>query len=344
MSRLAHYRELLAAEPQFASGSCVTWAVPAEPDAALARMARAVAPGETAAYATAVEQAAALTPFTKLVLVDSTGGWAMLVEPFGHQGNRPEVLRAASSGGRAICVWWDAGGHCQISYAQDGRLLARFDPASPAHRQGESPHVLDRHLTAGEKAPVPAIALAVAEAVTGVRLDGAWLAAARRVVFLTPLPSELIPEGHADHPALAALELREILDDPRVEHLPRLTFLGADLVTRHTGLEKEPLVAEAVATLRRARLPRAGLADGLAGLADRYAARRDDQRTPPDVSRRLFYQRNAIRAVAAALHPDPAEAARQVCWLAGYAVGEDFGDQLLLVVLSRLVDRAAGWR
>ncbi|WP_305783921.1 hypothetical protein [Symbioplanes lichenis] len=47
-----------------------------------------------------------------------------------------------------------------------------------------------------------------------------------------------------------------------------------------------------------------------------------------------------MEAVAAALGPDPAEAAWHACYRAASAIGGNFDDQLRLEVLRRLVESA----
>ncbi|WP_306215569.1 hypothetical protein [Actinoplanes sp. RD1] len=90
--------------------------------------------------------------------------------------------------------------------------------------------------------------------------------------------------------------------------------------------------------------PGAGGVDGLrtrlSELAAGYAAVRDDPASAPEDLRAAFYRFHAVRAVAAALGPDPAEAAWQACYRAASAIGGDFDDQLRLEVLRRLVERA----
>ncbi len=110
----------------------------------------------------------------------------------------------------------------------------------------------------------------------------------------------------------------------------------------HAGNDTELLVAEVL----QGEPVRTELAAELAAEITTYAARRRAAEASGDDvdAERWFYRWHALRAVAASLDPDPAKAAWNVCWLGGNAVGGNFGDQLRLVVLSRLVDRATGAR
>jgi hypothetical protein len=189
-----------------------------------------------------------------------------------------------------------------------------------------------------------AAVLTVAEQITGVRLDGEWLRSRHPAVMISPLPTDVIPDGYHDHPAIADPALRAIIDDPRLEALPQLASLAADLVARHTGLGDEPLVAETLTSLRERRPPRAGLSRDLAALADEYARRRNAVAAQREQALPLLHRWHALRALAGALDPDPRKAAWEVCWRGGDAVGGNFDDQLRLAVLTRLVDRASGAR
>ncbi|MEV4706107.1 DUF6461 domain-containing protein [Actinoplanes sp. NPDC049316] len=57
-----------------------------------------------------------------------TGAAVLVVEENGFRGTRPEVLVAASSGGRAASMFWNVNALTQLSLAERGRLLAAFEP------------------------------------------------------------------------------------------------------------------------------------------------------------------------------------------------------------------------
>jgi Family of unknown function (DUF6461) len=147
--------------------------------------------------------------YPQLVLVTRAGGWAVAVEDNGWEGSRPEVLRALSDGTRAVSVYRNVNAFGQFSHAADGELLVQFEPLFPRRRWGTRPDLLLPQMRAVGLDPdrdeppyedIDTAALALAERVTGVRLD----------------PSML--EG----PLLAA-EVAPLLDDP-----PASFFLDAE--------------------------------------------------------------------------------------------------------------------
>jgi hypothetical protein len=105
-------------------------------------------------------------------------------------------------------------------------------------------------------------------------------------------------------------------------------------------------VTEALGTLRGTSPVRPALPEDLRTLAEDYERRLRVTPKPRDIgetasaAERLHSQMHAVRAIAGALDPDPARAAWNVCWTAGYAVGRNFDDQLRLVVLNRCRERA----
>lgn len=164
------------------------------------------------------------------------------------------------------------------------------------------------------------------------------------------MADDVVPDGQRDHPALADPAMRAVIDDPDPgpASLPRITLLAAELVARHTGVVDQPAVAEALDTLRSGTATRPALAGELGALADEYrqgwraAPQPVEIGDTPTAAELLHHRMNAVKAIAGALDPDPAKAAWNVCWTAGYAVGRDFGDQLRLAVLDRCRQRAAG--
>lgn len=344
MESLAHHRALLGSSPQLAVACCLTYAEGVGHAELARRMGGTDAATGQMSYLDAAQEAAAGAP--QFVLADIAGaGWALALEPYGYQGSRAEVLRAVSAGGRAVSVYWNVNARLQLAYARDGQVLARADAQ---HRWGPEAGQLEPHLAGLDLATDgAAAALAAAERITGVRVDTGWLTAEHPSFWITPLPSDLIPAGHEDHPALADAELRAVLTAPGPAALPVITTLAAELVVRHSGLDDEPVAAEVLAALRGGPR-RADLAGDVTALAEEYARRRQTAEAAGAAGSadadRWFYRGHAVRALEGALDPDPAKAAWTVCWLAGNAVGGNFGDQLRLAVLSRLVDRATGAR
>ncbi|MBB5784190.1 DUF6461 domain-containing protein [Nonomuraea jabiensis] len=99
----------------------------------------------------------------------------ILYESNGYQGIRPEVLRRLSDGARVLSLFWNVNGTTRLMYAAYGTIVTALDPMFPGERWGETPHALDAELAVLEAAAGggrwQAAAMAVVEAVTGVRLD-----------------------------------------------------------------------------------------------------------------------------------------------------------------------------
>lgn len=343
MEPLAHNRNLLAEIPELDVACCVTFAQPADADLFVARAGAAATPLEEMSFVDVVREVRPVTS-EQVLLLDVRDGWVVALEPQGYQGSRTEVLRAVSAQGRAMSVYWNVNANARLAYAAHGEVLVSVDLAVPQQRRGREPHVLDQHL-----AELPfatdeqAAALVAAERVCGIRLDEAWLRARHRCVLIEPLRSDLVPAGHHGHPALADAELQAIIHRPGPEHLPLITALAAELLARHAGIDGEPPVAETLDVLRSRAPARPNLADRLTVLVEDYAARRRGA-AGHEQAERLHDQGLALQAIRAALDPNPAKAAWDVCWQAGNVVSGDFGDQLRLAVLSRLIDRVTGAR
>ncbi|MEV8087486.1 DUF6461 domain-containing protein [Streptomyces nigra] len=120
------------------------------------------------------------------------GGWAYALVEGGPAGqDSSDVVGRLSRGTEAVDVWRTVNAHRSLGYAQDGRLVCRFEPGRPHERTGTDP---DR------------------------------LVAAMREAGLLPADGTSPGEGPADvdQPELRALALAESvfrLDLPRAEVL-----------------------------------------------------------------------------------------------------------------------------
>ncbi|MEV4566209.1 DUF6461 domain-containing protein [Nonomuraea sp. NPDC049419] len=97
----------------------------------------------------------------------------VIYEHNGYQGTRSEVLRRLSDGARAVSVFWNVNATGRLMYAAYGTIVTGVDPHRPGEPWGKTPHVLDAELAILETAAHEwrAALMAVAEVVTGVRLD-----------------------------------------------------------------------------------------------------------------------------------------------------------------------------
>jgi hypothetical protein len=120
------------------------------------------------------------------VQVDELDGWTSLIEPFGWAGATPEVLARLSVGGRAVNVYWNVNALMHVGWADDGRIVASFDPllddrlGSREPEEAELPFgVPDRALSA---------AFVLVERLTGIRIEPAWLLDRARPTSEIPVP------------------------------------------------------------------------------------------------------------------------------------------------------------
>ncbi|WP_161790690.1 DUF6461 domain-containing protein [Actinoplanes utahensis] len=66
--------------------------------------------------------------YEQWVTILETGDAILVVEDNGYRGADPEVLQAASAGGRAASMFWNVNALTRLSFAEFGRLLASHEP------------------------------------------------------------------------------------------------------------------------------------------------------------------------------------------------------------------------
>jgi hypothetical protein len=124
----------------------------------------------------------------KVAYLKQVGDAVMMYQPNGYEGARPEVLRLLSDGTRVHNVDWTINGNGSVSYAVYGKRLVGMDKNDPDRRYGEWPDLFDeedlaelrearRQLDAEEDdwPNFDAMAMALVERRTGVRLDLDWV-------------------------------------------------------------------------------------------------------------------------------------------------------------------------
>jgi hypothetical protein len=117
------------------------------------------------------------------VQVGVLDGWAVLVEPNGYVCSQDAVLVRLATAGRAVTVFWNVNLDSRFGYARDGALLRVFDPVLGTSEVG--PPLPEESDTQDEQ-PIAA-ALALAEALTGVRVTERWLLGEARPTVTCPL-------------------------------------------------------------------------------------------------------------------------------------------------------------
>lgn len=121
------------------------------------------------------------------VQVDQLDGWTTLIEPFGWAGATPNVLaRLSAGGGRAVNVYWNVNALMHVGWADDGRIVASFDPLLDDRSGGGEPEEAD--LPFGDPERALRAAFVLAERLTGVRIERAWLLDRVRPTSEIPVP------------------------------------------------------------------------------------------------------------------------------------------------------------
>ena len=124
-----------------------------------------------------------------VVQVGDVDGWTVLVEPNGYAAGTPDTVVRLSRGGIAVSLFWTVNAAMGFVLASDGVLVRRFDPLGyEVDSQGEQlPE--EPGLPFGEPGEhLPRAALMLAERLTGIRLDRAWVTDRPRRTWTTMSP------------------------------------------------------------------------------------------------------------------------------------------------------------
>lgn len=117
------------------------------------------------------------------VQLGSLDGWTVVVEPNGYICSQDAVLADLSAAGRAVMVCWNVNMDSRFGYARDGVLLRVYDPVLGTTEVGAP---LPQEPVGEQDRPIQA-ALALAGALTGVRLTQRWLLDQTRPTATCPL-------------------------------------------------------------------------------------------------------------------------------------------------------------
>ena len=133
------------------------------------------------------------------VQVGQLEGWTVLVEPNGYAAGTSDTVVRLSRGGTAVSLSWTVTGHQGFVLARGGVLVRAFDPLLfDLDPQGE-PLPQEQGLPFGEPGGhLQRAALLLAERLTGVRLDQAWVMDEPRRTWTTTSP--LPPASAATRP------------------------------------------------------------------------------------------------------------------------------------------------
>ncbi|MBO3749495.1 hypothetical protein J5X84_25745 [Streptosporangiaceae bacterium NEAU-GS5] len=330
---VSHYLSLMKSGI-FLDDMCLTWSHGKSPEEVAHLLGGDTATAAPRTVGQAIDDATALDDSDDgvsplVAVVGALGDWVMAVEPYGGQGTRPVVLRALSAGGgRALSVKWNVNLDNQLAYAADGRLLARFDMLrknDPSNVISDAARSHLHDLALWQEAESIESGLAVAEGLSGHRLEKAWFRRRHiRVFITTPLnsylnPNPTIPEEVIGHPALDEPEIAVILAKPVSSKLPAVAAMAARLARTEPSLAEvswNPIVDAAIQALvdRPSTAECQAIRAELLTLADDLSiqGRALQDTSPADplpATAQLNRQSDVVRAIAAAFEPNPLEAA-----------------------------------
>lgn len=122
-----------------------------------------------------------------LVRIKETSGFIVAIENNGWRGKNTGVAeRAAQDGGCFLSVFWNLNANYKLTQAEDGKLLASFDPLTVQHPApvGETyPDWITDVVFTDDN--LHAVLLAIIEQQTGLTFDPTWLT--------DPLPTYRVP-------------------------------------------------------------------------------------------------------------------------------------------------------
>jgi hypothetical protein len=198
--------------------------------------------------------------YPQIILATRSEGWTIAVEDNGWEGARPEVLRALSRGAQAVSVYRNVNALGHFSDAVDGALLVQFELLFPQRRWGSQPDLLLPQMRAVGLDPdwpeppygeVDTAALALAERVTGVRLDPTILDGPLLATEIAPLLDDPSASFFLDG---EDAELAAAIDQATPDALRRAAATAARQAVQHAQLDDDPVVeALAVAEAGQAR-------------------------------------------------------------------------------------------
>ncbi|MGX7827603.1 hypothetical protein ACTG9Q_21200 [Actinokineospora sp. 24-640] len=124
--------------------------------------------------------------YCRVQLVEACGA-TVAIEPNGWTGAVPEIARRASRGGTFFSVFWSMSGARQIVEAEDGKVVAYFNPFLVGEPGGAGDVVPDWVAEVEFDIERPnASSFAAVELRSGVQVEQAW--------FAEPLPTYRIPD------------------------------------------------------------------------------------------------------------------------------------------------------
>jgi hypothetical protein len=111
-----------------------------------------------------------------VVQVEQRDKWLVLIEPNGYLASMPNAVSALSDLDVAVSVYWNVNAQMRFAMYADGVLVRSFDSLLPDLGPEGRPLAEEAGLPFGVEGEIPeAAALTLAERLTGVSIDRAWL-------------------------------------------------------------------------------------------------------------------------------------------------------------------------
>jgi hypothetical protein len=149
-------------------------------------------------------------PHSTHLLFDAIDDGVLIAENNGWEGSRPEVAEAVSRGGKLASVYWSVNADMSFVYAEDGMVLAWFDPLLVEQAwSGAAPESIAEPCEDLEfgVSRARSDALVLLQRLTGVRLDRSWLEEPHRCVDI-PSPLAQAAPAQEEAPFLVRLVRR----------------------------------------------------------------------------------------------------------------------------------------
>lgn len=110
-----------------------------------------------------------------VVQVEERDDWLVVIEPNGYLAAMPSALSGLSDLDVAVSVYWNVNAQMRFAMYADGVLIRAFDPLLPDLGPEGRPLAEEAGLPFGDGEAPEVAALLLAERLTGVEIQRAWL-------------------------------------------------------------------------------------------------------------------------------------------------------------------------
>ncbi|WP_431933314.1 DUF6461 domain-containing protein [Nonomuraea jabiensis] len=131
-------------------------------------------------------------PSDGAILLDQQGDWVVVVEPKSYRGMSSVLLKRLSLNGAALSLYWTVNGDAYVNWAEHGHVLYTFDPLTLDTTEpdlAEVGWVVDQGVDLDAwRQNWFAATLTLAEKITFIRLDPAWMERPHVGATVGPMP------------------------------------------------------------------------------------------------------------------------------------------------------------